>query len=65
MSDTEWDFIRDKMAEAREARNMARYDYCYETCDEHNLEHPCPFCNVDEESWDYNECFEVKGGIDE
>lgn len=57
MSDTEWDFIRDKMAEEKEARDWANYDYCHKECPDHSLDNPCDYCDVEEESWDYKQCY--------
>lgn len=59
MSDTQRDFIYEKMAEEQQERHWARYDYCYKDCDGHNEQ--CGYYDSAEESWDFEECFEDKG----
>lgn len=59
MSDTQRDFIQDKIAEEKQARHFARMDYCDRDCDQHNDD--CPYYDAEEEYWDYEQCFEDKG----
>ena len=56
--DTPEDIRRQKVAEHKEALRMAMCDAC-EKCEEHNED--CPFYDSEEETWDYEECYKVKG----
>lgn len=57
--DSPLDIERQKIAEWKEARRCARRDYCERDCDQHN--ESCLYYDADEESWDYDECFNDKG----
>ena len=56
--DTPEDIRRQKVLEHKEALKMAMSDDC-EKCEEHNEN--CPFYDSEEETWDYEECYKVKG----
>ena len=57
--DSPLDIERQKIAEWKEARKSARRDYCERDCDQHNEN--CIYYDAEEESWDYDECFNDKG----
>lgn len=56
--DSPLDIERQKYAEYLEQLKFSRQDYC-EECEEHNAN--CPFYDPEQESWDYDECFEARG----
>ena len=57
--DTPLDIEYQKLMEWRDAQKCARRDYCERDCDQHN--ESCPYYDAEEESWDYDECFNDKG----
>ena len=57
--DSPLDIERQKLAEWKEARRHVRRDYCERDCDQHNEN--CLYYDAEEESWDYDECFNDKG----
>ena len=54
-----YDAIQDKMAEYREQQREAMQSAC-EDCDSHKTL-GCEFYDPEEESFDYEECFKVRG----
>ena len=55
MSDSRLDIERQKFQEWKEKRKIALQNAC-ESCFEHNEN--CPYFDNDEESWDYEQCYE-------
>lgn len=58
MMDTALDIKRDMYNEWYAEQKMAMQDNC-ERCTEHTSN--CPFYDSEEEYWDYEECYEVRG----
>lgn len=58
MMDTALDIQRQKYLEWKDAQRMAMQDEC-ERCVEHTVD--CPFYDAEQEYWDYEECYEVRG----
>ena len=52
------DIQRDKYMQWKEQQRIAMQDYCESCCDHNNK---CPYYDVEEESWDYEECFRDRG----
>lgn len=59
MSDTWIDFVREKIAEERQARKWAWEDYCNKDCDCHN--ESCIYYDSEQETYDYEQCFKDRG----
>ena len=57
--DSPLDIERQKIAEWKEAQRTARRDYCERDCEYHNAK--CCYYDAEEESWDYDLCFEERG----
>lgn len=53
--DSRLDIERDKYAEYREQQHEAMKTYCYRDCDCHD--EGCPYYDIAEETWDYEQCF--------
>jgi hypothetical protein len=60
--DTPEDIRRDKYNQWKEEQYWANSDYCKRDCDEHN--ESCPYYDPEQETWDFEQCFEDRGGID-
>lgn len=58
MSDTQWDFIHEKMAEYKQAQEEAMEREC-ENCDS-RVTLGCPFYDEEEETFDYITCFQLR-----
>ena len=58
MSDSRLDIERQKLGEWVEMQKTMRRDACKE-CSEHNKS--CVYYDADEESWDYDLCFDERG----
>lgn len=56
--DTRLDIERQKYLEYKEQMRISMRDSC-ERCSERNTD--CPFYDSDEEYYDYEECYRVKG----
>lgn len=59
MSDTRLDIERDKYAEWKQQQHWAMEDACRD-CDSHKTL-GCEFYDPEEETWDFEECFKVRG----
>lgn len=55
--DSYLDIERQKLQEYYDAVRQSRRDYC-EECEEHN--ETCPYYDSEEESWDYDLCYEER-----
>ena len=58
--DTWIDRVNELNAIRREEDHMAKQDYCERDCDCHNEEFP--YYDAEEETWDYESCYEDSGG---
>lgn len=61
MSDTRLDIERDKYMQWKQEQDIAKRNSC-EDCNEHNEN--CPYYNREQESWDYELCFEERGVLE-
>lgn len=69
MTDNYKDLLREKIdfdvqaeliAEEKDRQRWMKYDYCHEECGDHNEN--CPYYDPEEETWDYEECYDDMGG---
>lgn len=63
MSDSWLDIQRDKVAEWKMKRYFGRQDYCNRDCEKHNEN--CPYYDAEQEEWDFEQCFEDGGEVEE
>lgn len=54
-----YDARQERIAEEVERRKWAKRDFCDRDCPEHN--EFCPYYDAEQESFDYEQCFEDKG----